>query len=411
MGQSPKGDDCNSSGIGIPLLNGPTEFQLIHPSPVQWSTNTKKLSKSGDLLFCVRGSTTGRMNWSDQEYGIGRGLAAISPIHDDTIHFFRGVIQLYLPTLLAGATGSTFPNVSRGDLESIPVSINNLSYIKNASAILKALESKSELIQKMNQTLEGIAKTIFKSWFVDFDPVRAKLDGRPTGLSPQIRDLFPDEFVNSEIGEIPKGWKLSSLSEVFDIQGGSQPPAKLFIDKHKEGYVRLLQIRDYDNSNHKTYIPKNKNLRLVDEDDVLIGRYGSGNGKFMEDSLGRPLRGLSGAINVAVVKTIPKLENSREFIANLVSTGMFYKWIVGGSARAVQAGFKKDDLDYVKLSVPPPKILSIFEEFGSLVWERVKSFREENRVLTELRVSLLPKLISGKLQIPDAEKFLKEVGI
>ena len=263
----------------------------------------------------------------------------------------------------------------------------------------------------MNQTLEEIAKAIFKSWFVDFDPVRAKAEGRPTGLPPEISDLFPDELVDSEIGEIPQGWKLSMLSEVFDIQGGSQPPAKTFIDEEKDGYVRLLQIRDYDTSKHITYVPAKKNLRLVDEDDVLIGRYGSGNGKFMEDSLGRPLRGLSGAINVAVVRTIPKLQNSREFIATMISSGLFYKWIVGGSARAVQAGFKKDDLDYIYLSVPSPEILSVYEEFGALIWARTKTFREENRILAELRDTLLPKLISGELRIPDAEKFLEEAGI
>ena len=177
------------------------------------------------------------------------------------------------------------------------------------------------------------------------------------------------------LGRFRRGGHCQCYRRVFDIQGGSQPPAKTFIDEEEEGYVRLLQIRDYDNSNHKTYVPAKKNLRLVDEDDVLIGRYGSGNGKFMEDSLGRPLRGLSGAINVAIVRTIPKLENSREFIATMISSGLFYKWIVGGSARAVQAGFKKDDLDYIYLSVPSPEILSVYEEFGD-------SHMDENQNVT-----------------------------
>ena len=303
------------------------------------------------------------------------------------------------------------PGVNRNHLEELLVRKVSRQDQKAIAHVLGTLDKKIELNQKMNQTLEDIAKAIFKSWFVDFDPVRAKMEKKPTGLSPEIDELFPDELVDSEIGEIPKGWKLSMLSEVFDIQGGSQPPAKTFIDEEEEGYVRLLQIRDYDNSNHKTYVPAKKNLRLVDEDDVLIGRYGSGNGKFMEDSLGRPLRGLSGAINVAVVRTIPKLENSREFIATMISSGLFYKWIVGGSARAVQAGFKKDDLDYIKLPVPSPEILSVYEEFGSLIWAKTKTFREKNRILAELRNTLLPKLISGQLRIPDAEKFLEEASI
>ena len=74
MGQSPEGDDCNNEGVGEPLLNGPTEFGFYSPSPIQWTTNGKKHCVEGDLLFCVRGSTTGRMNWANQSYAIGRGL-------------------------------------------------------------------------------------------------------------------------------------------------------------------------------------------------------------------------------------------------------------------------------------------------------------------------------------------------
>src|SRR5690606_36252696 len=77
MGQSPAGEMCNTSGVGIPLLNGPTEYGPHHPTPVQFTTDARKFAKAGDLLFCVRGSTTGRMNWADRDYAIGRGVAAI----------------------------------------------------------------------------------------------------------------------------------------------------------------------------------------------------------------------------------------------------------------------------------------------------------------------------------------------
>lgn len=87
MGQSPQGDDCNNDGVGEPLLNGPTEFGFYSPSPVQWTTNGKKHCAEGDLLFCVRGSTTGRMNWANQSYAIGRGLAAIHHKSDSKTSF------------------------------------------------------------------------------------------------------------------------------------------------------------------------------------------------------------------------------------------------------------------------------------------------------------------------------------
>ena len=113
MGQSPPGKHCNRLGEGVPLLNGPTEYGPYHPTPAQWTTDPRKESGVGDILFCVRGATAGRMNWSDREYAIGRGVAAlkhrVGPFYQ---RFLRAVIDFKLPDLLASVTGSTFPNLS-----------------------------------------------------------------------------------------------------------------------------------------------------------------------------------------------------------------------------------------------------------------------------------------------------------
>ena len=114
MGQSSEGDDCNTAGCGDPLLNGPTEFGFYSPTPVQWTTNGKKYCVAGDLLFCVRGSTTGRMNWANQSYAIGRGLAAIRHKKDSNFNWFiKAMVDNSLNAILAAATGSTFPNIGK----------------------------------------------------------------------------------------------------------------------------------------------------------------------------------------------------------------------------------------------------------------------------------------------------------
>lgn len=124
MGQSPQGDDCNNDGVGEPLLNGPTEFGFYSPSLVQWTTNGKKHCAEGDLLFCVRGSTTGRMNWANQSYAIGRGLAAIHHKSDCTLNWFvKAMIDNSLQEILSAATGSTFPNVGKDLLNGFQVII------------------------------------------------------------------------------------------------------------------------------------------------------------------------------------------------------------------------------------------------------------------------------------------------
>ena len=119
MGQSPASDTV-SADEGVPLLNGPTEFGSHHPVPVQFTSDARRCALKGDILFCVRGSTTGRMNWADGRYAIGRGIAAIRHKTDPRLQpFVRGVIENELPSLLASATGSTFPNVSAKQLSGI----------------------------------------------------------------------------------------------------------------------------------------------------------------------------------------------------------------------------------------------------------------------------------------------------
>lgn len=131
MGQSPEGDDCNNDGIGEPLLNGPTEFGFYSPTPAQWTTNGKKYCDSGDILFCVRGSTTGRMNWANQRYVIGRGLAAIRHISDTNLNWFiKAIIDNSLQEILAAATGSTFPNVGKDLLNNFQIVIPDTSTLE-----------------------------------------------------------------------------------------------------------------------------------------------------------------------------------------------------------------------------------------------------------------------------------------
>ena len=112
MGQSPKGEFCNTDKKGKPLLNGPTEFGQIFPEAVQYTTNGHRESNPDDILFCVRGSTTGKMNWSDRSYAIGRGLAAIH--HNNGLEykaFVKALIEYKLPEMLIVANGSTFPRL------------------------------------------------------------------------------------------------------------------------------------------------------------------------------------------------------------------------------------------------------------------------------------------------------------
>lgn len=160
-GQSPSGEFYNEDGIGTPMLNGPTEFTDLHPIPVQFTTKVTKLCQIGDILFTVRGSSTGRMNIADQEYCIGRGIAAIRAKEGSDIDFIYYTLVTISEKILAEAkgAGTTFPNVSRGELLKKWVLIPDTdqseisSKIKSVDAFIKEKQKKVFAIQRLKKSL------------------------------------------------------------------------------------------------------------------------------------------------------------------------------------------------------------------------------------------------------------------
>ena len=145
MGQSPPGDTYNREGEGLPLLNGPTEFGMKHPEPIQWTRDPTKVCNPNDILICVRGATTGRMNWADQVYCIGRGLAALtvdqSQCLPEYVYYF---LQHQTRIILDEARGSTFPNLPGGKLKVFPIPVPSLDEQRRIVAYLDDLQAQAD---------------------------------------------------------------------------------------------------------------------------------------------------------------------------------------------------------------------------------------------------------------------------
>jgi type I restriction enzyme S subunit len=185
------------------------------------------------------------------------------------------------------------------------------------------------------------------------------------------------------------------------FQGGSQPPASEFVYVPRDGYVRLVQIRDFYSDVHVTFVPDTPKLRKFNNDDVMLARYGSsGNAAKSADSLGRVCRGLSGAYNVALVKVIP-LRPLREFLYYFLKSERFQGVIKGMGARSVQSGFRKTDLNVISVDTGPEETHKAFEAFAGLVWRKIYLNNIESRTLAALRDSMLPKLLSGEMSLND----------
>ena len=163
MGQSPKGDYYNKEGEGLPLLNGPAEFTRKYPRPVQWTMKSTKVAKKGDVLFCVRGNTVARMNIADQDYCIGRGVAAIRGKEPQSItEFVFYLIEHNSQKIYSYATagGSTFPNFSKTDFDMFHVTKPSVSEQREIADILISIDEKIELHTSKRTTLQDMLKTM-----------------------------------------------------------------------------------------------------------------------------------------------------------------------------------------------------------------------------------------------------------
>ncbi|MFU1714190.1 restriction endonuclease subunit S [Bacillus amyloliquefaciens] len=210
-----------------------------------------------------------------------------------------------------------------------------------------------------------------------------------------IEELLEEAVVPKEeqTYEVPENWVYFKFTSIFDVQGGTQPPKSQFVDEEREGYVRLVQIRDFSSDKYKTYIPNTQKLRKMKEEDILIARYGA--------SIGRILTGLSGAYNVALAKVVyPKGKVDKKFLFWLLKSEHFQIPLMGIS-RSAQSGFNKNDLSYFKMPLPPlneqKRIAEKVEHLLNKIEEAKQLIEEAKKTFELRRAAILDKAFCGEL--------------
>lgn len=389
MGQSPAGETCNQFGIGLPLLNGPTEFGNYSPSPVQFTTDPKKTSLIGDLLFCVRGSTTGRMNWSDQVYAIGRGIAAIRHIKGIAYQpYLKALIEYNLPFLLAEATGSTFPNVSSQQLNNLSIKIPSLPTQRRIAEILSSLDDKIELNRQTNITLEAIAQSIFKEWFIDFNFPGA------TG-----------EMIESELGLIPKGWRVGKLEEVCKLyKGVSYKSSELQPSNSALVTLKSINRRGGFNINgFKEYIGGFKESQILLEGDLIFAQTDItqnaevvGSPALVENPFG--YKKLIASLDI--VKCEPRNEMpSSVTLFYFLQRQEFKDYCLSHTNGSTVLHLRSSEVPNYEMTIPNISILENFDSLITPVRLKILENTKQNIILAELRDNLLPILMDGEIYV------------
>ena len=383
-----------------------------------------KLFPPGTVLMAMYGDgkTITSLGILEVEAATNQACCAMIPsakICDSKFLYYS--LSHYKQDFLQIANGGAQRNLSGALIKNFCIGAPPLLEQKAIAHILGTLDDKIELNRKTNETLEAMAKALFKSWFVDFDPVRAKVEGRPTGLPAEISDLFPDSFEDSELGEIPSGWRVFELGDCsLHIESGTRP--KGGIDKNLAfgipsiGAESISPIGQFDFSKTKwvdAAFAQSAGRGWIQNYDVALYKDGGKPGEF------RPRTALYGdgfPFDKAMV-------NEHVFLLRSSQLGQPYLYYLfnfdlvlaqishRGSSKGAQPGLNQEEVRTSSFVKPDKKVLDVFNLTIEPSIRKQLLLGKDCQVLSQLRDALLPKLISGELRIPDAEKMLEEVGI
>lgn len=374
------------------------------------SALASKMSMPGDVIVTTKGNSTGRVAFVDSNMP--------SFVYSPHLSYWRSLDQeAIVPGFLrywsrsrefhiqlAGFAASTdmAPYLSLIDQKRLKVVLPSSSEQRGIAKILTSLDDKLQFNRRMNETLEAMAHALFKSWFVDFDPVRAKIEGNDTIFPKSTADLFPDSLQDSEIGEIPAGWNVGSIENIAEINALtlSRTDPLNVID-----YVEISEVMRGDVAHIVRYErggePSRARRRLRHGDTVLSTVRPDRGAYFLALN---PAETLVASTGFAVLTPIGgvwaflySLATRREISEHLGHLAD------GGAYPAV----RPEVIAKIRVALPP--ILEPVLRFEQLVrplYEKSAQNRTQSRTLGQIRDALLPKLISGELRLPDAGRIM-----
>lgn len=302
--------------------------------------------------------------------------------------------------------GSPIPSTTRAAVYMLELDVPPKHEQLAISRILGTLDDRIELNLRANETLEAMALTLFKAWFVDFEPVRTKMEGRwqrgqsLPGLPSHLYDIFPDRLVESELGEIPEGWEMRSLDSIANYLNGLA--LQKFPPESEDEFlpvIKIAQLRAGNTNGADRASTQIKPEYVVVDGDVLFSWSGS-----LEVEV---WNGGRGALNQHLFKvtseTVPKwfyffatrhhLQNFRAIAADKATT---------------MGHIQRKHLTDARIAVASPAGMKTFDIAIAPLFDQLVSNAQQSRSLAQLRDTLLPKLISGELRVPDAERILRE---
>ena len=369
------------------------------------ANSSAKVLPPNTILLAMYGATVGQLGILRTPMTCNQACCAM--IVDSDKADFRYLYQhlrYSRPQLKSLATGAAQQNLSGALIKSLLYPFPPLAEQKAIAAVLGALDDKIELNRRMNATLEAMARALFQSWFVDFDPVRAKLDGRKrTGMDAATAALFPDSFQESALGRIPKGWEAGLVANVSEFSRTSVNPGE-FPDETFDHYsLHAIDEGRMPKTEFGRAIMSNK--LVVVEGSVLLSKLNPHIPRIWLPDICATRRSVC---STEYIVAAARPGYSREFLISLFSSSPFattYGTLVTGTTGSHQR-IRTESVLEMKVVIPPQNRVAAFTSAAKPMFELINRNIGQSRNLANLRDTLLPKLLSGELSVAGVSKAL-----
>ncbi len=355
------------------------------------------------------GSYCGSVHFSKEKCWVSDNAISCSSKSAGEEHFWFYVLTKL--NLNQFSSGSGQPLLNQATLNAVECEVpNNASIRALIGNVLNDYDKKIKLNAATNQTLEQMAQAIFKSWFVDFDPVKAKMNGeQPEGMDEATASLFPEKLVESELGLIPEGWEVTKLSKVIDLLNGFAFKSSDYV---KEGTF-VLRTKNFDSSN---------SVERLGDDVYLPDEFLESHKKYLCEAYDYHVVMVAASIGKTAMiypHQLPALRNQNMwcFRPKDESLRFYTKYMVDGLVKlnmglasgSARAFFKKGDFNSYEFALPSSELLNKFNDVvGNLVKQK-GSLLNQNVQLAVLRDTLLPKLLSGEIELGSSEELVEAI--
>ena len=364
-------------------------------------SSAAKLMPEGTVVITARG-TVGALAQLRREMTFNQTCYAILPKDELDGDFLFYALKGTLSEMRSLTYGTVFETITRRTFDNWQIPLPTLSEQRAIAHILGTLDDKIELNRRMNETLEEMARALFKSWFVDFDPVRAKMEGRDTGLPPDVTDLFPDRLVDSELWEIPEGWEVGCLADIAVAPRRGADPTSLHDDTPYIGLEhmprRSVALTQWEGAGKVT-----SNKSVFKEGEFLFGKL-------------RPyfhkvgIAPVGGICSTDVIVIAPKASQWSSFVLASISSDEFVAYANQTSTGTKMPRTSWKTISEYRICLPSAHVVQAFQDAIQPMIDGIVANVHGSHTLVALRDTILPKLILGEIRVNSWDEESEAIG-